>query len=75
MQRANITCHAADQDGDLLHYTWLSTGGMIVGDSPPIGSTAPDQPGNYRISCEVEDHLRERTLTSIQLLVTDQARN
>ena len=31
-QRTNITCHAADQDRYFLHYTWLSTGGMIAGE-------------------------------------------
>jgi len=44
-QRSYLTCHAADQDGDMLSYSWISTGGTILGSGPSITWIAPEQTG------------------------------
>ena len=70
-QRSNLTCHAADQDGDILHYTWMSSGGTILGNGPGITWIAPNQTGSYSISCEVMDNSGDKDIKSVQLFVVE----
>ena len=70
-QCSYLTCHAADQDGDILHYTWLSSGGTILGNGPGITWIAPEQTGGYSISCEVMDNSGDKDIKLVQLFVAE----
>ena len=70
-QHSYLTCHAADQDGDILNYSWISSGGAITGNGPGITWKAPGQTGNYSISCEVMDNSGDKDIKSIQLFVAE----
>ena len=70
-QRSYLTCHAADQDGDMLHYTWISSGGTILGNGPGITWIAPEQTGGYSISCEVMDNSGDKDIKLVQLFVAE----
>ena len=67
--RSNLTCYAADEDGDILHYIWIATGGTILGTGPSITWIAPNQTGNYDITCEVIDSSGDKDIKSVQLFV------
>jgi len=66
---SSLICYAADEDGDTLHYIWSASGGIISGDGPNITWTAPNQTGNYEITCEVIDSSGDKSIKSIQLSV------
>lgn len=70
-QRSYLTCHAADQDGDMLHYTWISSGGTILGNGPGITWIAPEQTGGYSISCEAMDNSGDKDIKLVQLFVSE----
>ena len=70
-QHSYLTCHAADQDGDRLHYTWISSGGSILGSGPGITWIAPEQTGSYSISCEVMDSSGDKDIKSVQLFIVE----
>ena len=70
-QRSYLTCHAADQDGDILHYTWISSEGTILGNDPGIIWIAPEQTGSYSISCEVMDKSGDKDVKLVQLFVVE----
>ena len=70
-QHSYLTCHAADQDGDILHYTWISSGGTILGNGPGITWIAPEQNGGYSISCEVMDSSGDKDIKLVQLFVAE----
>jgi len=70
-QRSYLTCHAADQDRNILHYTWISSGGTILGSGPSITWIAPEQTGGYSISCEVMDNSGDKDIKLVQLFVTE----
>jgi len=54
-QNTIITCHAYDQNGDTLDYTWTKTGGTISGSGSAVIWTAPATAGTYTIICVVSD--------------------
>jgi len=62
---SNLICYAADEDEDMLHYIWAASGGIISGDGPNITWTAPDQTGNYEITCEVIDSSGDKNIKSV----------
>jgi len=66
---SSLICYAADEDGDALHYIWSTSDGTISGDGPNITWTAPNQTGNYEITCEVIDSSGDKNMKSIQLSV------
>jgi hypothetical protein len=70
-KRSYLTCYAADQDGDVLHYIWISSGGTILGSGPCVTWVAPEQTGSYSISCEVMDNSGNKDIKSIQLFVAE----
>ena len=55
-QQSRLTCHVADKDGDLLFYNWYANKGLLKGTGASVTWTAPHQPGDYFISCEVADN-------------------
>jgi len=70
-KRSYLTCYAADQDGDVLHYIWISSGGTILGSGPCVTWVAPEQTGSYSISCEVMDNSGNKDIKSIQLFIVE----
>lgn len=64
-----LTCHAADQDGDMLSYYWFGPQKKLIGYKPYIRWNAPEKPGHYQISCEVRDNQGNRDSHSIQVSV------
>ncbi|MFO7810028.1 MAG: SUMF1/EgtB/PvdO family nonheme iron enzyme [Candidatus Delongbacteria bacterium] len=50
-----ITCEASDEDGDILTYTWSTSGGVINGTDASITWTAPSIADEYKISVTVSD--------------------
>lgn len=68
---SNLICHAADQDGDMLHYIWITSGGTILGNGPNITWIAPNQTGNYTITCEVMDSSGDKDIKSVQFFVVE----
>lgn len=50
-----ITCSALDPNGDLINYTWNSSGGVISGTGNSINWTAPSQEGIFTINVSVTD--------------------
>jgi hypothetical protein len=52
---ADITCLAADPDGDKLTYSWSADNGTIQGTGSTISWTSPDTMGKYNISVTVSD--------------------
>ena len=55
-QPTTLTCHATDEDGDILTYDWSAPdGGTITGSGEVVTWTAPDTPGTYKVACHVSD--------------------
>ncbi len=52
---STLTCTALDPDDDKLIYIWKSVAGTINGMGASINWIAPDNIGNYKITCEVKD--------------------
>jgi hypothetical protein len=50
-----IHCDAADENGDLISYTWTSTSGIINGTGSNISWIAPTTEGIYTINVTVDD--------------------
>jgi hypothetical protein len=51
-----LAANATDPDGDMLLYTWSTTGGSITGDGSNVTWDLSDvQPGTYTASVEVDD--------------------
>lgn len=70
-QQSELTCYATDEDKDELFYSWISTGGTILGNGPGITWIAPNLSGNYSIECEVTDRRGTKDRKSVQLWVLD----
>ncbi len=51
----SIYCNAADENGDLIAYSWSSTNGSITGTGNTITWKAPDIEGIYTINVTVDD--------------------
>jgi len=55
-QRSNITSTANDPDNDPLTYTYVASGGQVVGTGANIQlETAGVAPGTYTVNCHVDD--------------------
>lgn len=51
-----VTADAKDPDGDTLTYKWTTTGGKIIGTGSAVTFDSTGlQPGEYQITCEVDD--------------------
>jgi hypothetical protein len=58
-------------DGDELIYEWESTFGNISGTGKTISWTAPNEVGNYFVSCKVTDGKGGEAIDSISISVRD----
>ena len=65
-----ISCEAADADGDALNYWWSADGGMIEGEGDNITWVAPDTAGNYTIKLLVTDSKGGEAIDSVTITVT-----
>ncbi|MHB8085010.1 MAG: Ig-like domain-containing protein [Dehalococcoidia bacterium] len=54
-ETADISCLASDPDNDKLDYTWMTTGGKLIGNGATVQWIAAGEPGDYTISVEVSD--------------------
>ncbi|MBN1855680.1 MAG: hypothetical protein JW846_01850 [Dehalococcoidia bacterium] len=72
LQSCVLFCAAHDEDGDVLSYTWSSTGGTLVTHGETATWTAPQREGSYGIMVEVSDGAGE-TDSSVTLVTV--ARN
>ena len=50
-----LTCQGADADEDSLTYEWVYADGTLSGSGPQVTWTSPMDPGDYGISCIVDD--------------------
>lgn len=69
--QSNLTCYAADEDKDELHYHWISIGGTLLGNGAHTTWIAPNQTGNYLVTCEVIDNRGGKDSRSVQLWVVE----
>ena len=69
-----VRCVATDDDEDRLSYKWSATGGeiQIKGEAEDILWIAPDIPGNYTITVEVNDSKGGKATSSITIMVTNE---
>jgi hypothetical protein len=70
-QQSDLTCYAADEDKDELFYSWISTGGTLLGNGANITWLAPHQSGNYIINCEVTDGRGGKDIRAVQLWIAE----
>lgn len=70
-QQSELTCYAADEDKDELYYSWISTGGTLLGNAANVTWIAPNQTGDYLLTCEVIDHRGGKDSRSVQLWVVE----
>lgn len=69
--RSNLSCVANDPDGDSLSYFWQTVSGSIQDSGSTAVWTAPTVPGNYWVSCEVQDGRGGIDKDSIAIMVRD----
>lgn len=69
--RSNLTCAANDPDGDSLSYFWQAVSGSIQDSGSTAVWNAPTVPGNYWVSCEVQDGQGGIDRDSIAIMVRD----
>lgn len=72
---SEIECIVFDEDGDDLTYNWSSIYGSITGESSTISWTAPDNEGNFFITCLVSDGNDGQAIDSIGIVVRDFSNN
>jgi hypothetical protein len=70
-KETEITCNAEDMDGDELIYEWESIFGNVSGTGKTITWTAPNEVGNYFVSCKVIDGKGGEAIDSISISVRD----
>jgi len=64
-----VTCVAADPDGDELSYEWMADGGHISGTGAAVNWTAPADIGAYNITVVVKDSYGAEALRELGLSV------
>lgn len=70
-QQSELTCYAADEDKDELYYSWISSGGTLLGNAANVTWIAPNQTGDYLVTCEVIDNRGGKDSRSVQLWVVE----
>jgi hypothetical protein len=66
-----ITCSVSNANKDSLKYNWNAVSGVLSGSGPGITWNAPNSPGNYYVSCTVNDGQGDSAEDSIGLEVRD----
>jgi hypothetical protein len=70
-QQSDLTCYAADEDKNELFYSWISTGGTLLGNGAHTTWIALNQTGDYLVTCEVIDNRGGKDSRSVQLWVVE----
>ena len=71
MGTIDLKCLAEDINNDALTYSWSAAAGSITANDDLATYTAPDQEGNYFITCIVSDSDQLTDSDSIQVMVRD----
>jgi len=71
LSNVQVSCSAADPDGDELSYQWSATGGEISGTGAAVNWTAPEETNNYDITVVVTDSQGANATRSITLIVSN----
>jgi len=50
-----LNCQASDPESDNLSYQWSASGGLVEGSADSASWTAPNIPGNYKVTVVVSD--------------------
>jgi hypothetical protein len=66
-----LTCTAADPDGDELSYGWSATGGGVVGEGATVSWSAPDSADYYYVTVIVTDGRGGETRDDVLVVVRD----
>jgi hypothetical protein len=69
-EHTNIECIVSNVTGNFT-YEWSNNGGSIQGEGQAIDWVAPDSPGTYTISAEIQGSNGKRGTASITITVTD----
>ena len=71
----NIFCTAEDKNKDVLTYSWSTSGGTITGTFSSVKFTAPDNPGNIKVVCTVNDGKGGITSDTITINIVEKINN
>ncbi|MGA9047466.1 MAG: hypothetical protein WB588_00530 [Dehalococcoidia bacterium] len=66
-----ITCTASDPDGDIVRYSWNASGGYISGTGNKVSWMAPNNTGDFGITCVVSDGKGGESKQTITVSVTE----
>ena len=66
-----LRCIAREPNNDTLNYIWSAVAGDIAANDELATYTAPDQAGNYYITCAVSDTDLMMAMDSIEVMVRD----
>lgn len=64
-----ISCIAADADGDELSYNWSATGGEIKGEGAMVTWKAPSTEGSYTVTATVSDGRVDEVTSQVTITV------
>ncbi len=70
---SEIFCEAEDPEGNELTFAWIALHGIIEGVGNAVVWFAPDEPGNFLLTCIVENGTGGVAIDSILLPVRDSA--
>lgn len=70
-QSSELHIEAEDEDGHILNYNWSADEGSITGSGETISWLAPELPGNYLISCSIDDGFGGVAADDIWMIVRD----
>ncbi len=66
-----VYCTAEDRDDDTLSYNWSTEQGILKGAGSVVQWNAPDQIGNYTITCIIEDEGSYRDTAEVFVEVSE----
>ncbi|MBU1098071.1 MAG: T9SS type A sorting domain-containing protein [Bacteroidetes bacterium] len=74
-QSANLYCTAFDKENSTLSYIWNTDGGSISGEGAHIVWQTPNQYGEYKIRCIVDDGKGGKDTATVQVQVVNRINN
>jgi hypothetical protein len=75
LQESTLNCALGSDDDGTLKYRWSSEQGTIRGEGKEVAWTAPETPGNYRVTVEVSNSKGEGVTFSKAFKVTNDPYN
>ncbi len=70
-----ITCTANDPDGDIVRYSWNASAGIISGTGNQVSWMAPNNTGDFGITCVVSDGKGGESRQTVTVSVTEPGSN